>query len=456
MINCRPSFITFVNSILSKGHSRSNKAKKNIFFSILIKGFSIAISLILVPLTINYINPTQYGIWITLSSIIGWFSFFDIGLGNGLRNKLAESIAAGDLTNAKIYVSTTYAILSIIIGIILVIFLIINPFLDWTKILNTPAEMAKELRLLALIVFTFFCIQFVLKLLTTIITANQEPALASFYNLLGNIFSLLIIYILTKTTEGNLVYLGTVFSITPVLVLAISSIWLFRSRFRSYAPSVRFVKFRYASDLMNLGVKFFIIQIASIVIYQTSNFIIAQLFGPEQVTPFNIAYKYFSVITMGFSIIMMPFWSAFTEAWVKRDVVWIKNVIKKLIRLWVMISLGAIIMLVFSNFVYRIWVGTEITVPVSVSVVIAVYSILNTWCSIFAQFLNGVGKIKLQLYSGTFGAIINIPLSLFFGKHLGIYGVVLSTCLLGFISAIWSPIQYRKLINNTAKGIWNK
>jgi O-antigen/teichoic acid export membrane protein len=95
------------------------------------------------------------------------------------------------------------------------------------------------------------------------------------------------------------------------LVLAASSLWFYNHEYRKYAPSFRYVKFSYARDLMSLGFKFFFIQIASIVIYQTSNIIIAQLFGPEQVTPFNIAYKYFNVISMGFGIIVMPFWSAF-------------------------------------------------------------------------------------------------------------------------------------------------
>ena len=84
------------------------------------------------------------------------------------------------------------------------------------------------------------------------------------------------------------------------------------------------------------------------------------------------------------------------------------------------------------------------------------YVIINGWCGIFSQFLNGVGKIKLQLFSGIFGAILNIPLAIFLGKHLGIYGVLLSTAILGLVSAFWSPIQYFKLINNKATGIWNK
>jgi O-antigen/teichoic acid export membrane protein len=195
---------------------------------------------------------------------------------------------------------------------------------------------------------------------------------------------------------------------------------------------------------------------AAVILYQTSNIIIAHLFGPAQVTPYNIAYKYFGVITMTFAIIMLPFWSAFTEAWIKKDIYWIKNTVNKLILIWVLIAITTIIMFVFSNFIYRMWVGKEIKVPVSVSVVMAAYVIINGWCGIFSQFLNGVGKIKLQLYSGIFGALINIPLAIILGKHLGIYGVIFSTVLLGTVNAIWSPIQYMKIVNNKATGIWNK
>jgi O-antigen/teichoic acid export membrane protein len=98
----------------------------------------------------------------------------------------------------------------------------------------------------------------------------------------------------------------------------------------------------------------------------------------------------------------------------------------------------------------------EIKVPLSLSAVTAAYVIINGWCGIFSHFLNGVGKIKLQLYSGMVCTIINIPLAVFLGRHIGIAGVLLSTCILAATSAIWSPIQYYKIINNRARGIWNK
>lgn len=441
---------------LTLGHERSIKAKKNIIVSFVIRGFSILISLLLVPMTIHYINPMRYGIWLTLSSIIGWFSFFDIGFGNGLRNKFAEAIAKGERELARTYVSTTYAILSIIIGIVLLLFFFINPFLNWAKILNTPEEMNKELGILALIVFVFFCIQFVLQLINTVLTADQKPAKASYFSLLGSIFSLGVIFILTKTTQGSLLYLGMALSFTPLIVVAVSSVWFYKREYKDYAPSFKFVKFSYAKDLMSLGIKFFFIQIAAVILYQTSNIIIAQLFGPTEVTPYNIAYKYFGTVTMIFSIIMVPFWSAYTEAYAKNDLLWIKKSIRKIGYIWLFLTLLALIMLIFSEEIYVLWVGNSIKVPFRLSLSLALYVIINAWCSIFSQFINGVGKIRLQLYSAMFAALVNIPLSIYLGKKIGISGVILSTCILSLISAVWVPIQYYKIINGRARGIWNK
>ncbi len=150
------NIIIKIRNYFTQGHTRSVNAKKNVIAAVVIKGASIGISFLLVPLTIHYINPTNYGIWLTISSFISFFSFFDIGLGNGLRNRLTEALAEDDFTLAKIYVSTTYAILFIIIVPVMLVFIIVNPFLNWTIIFNTSLEMQRELSVLMLIVFVFF------------------------------------------------------------------------------------------------------------------------------------------------------------------------------------------------------------------------------------------------------------------------------------------------------------
>ena len=443
---------------LNSGYERTIRAKKNIIASFVIKGLGIAIGLILVPLTVQYLNPTKYGIWITLSSIIGWFGMFDIGLGYGLRNRFAEALATGKEKLARVYVSTTYAILSLIIAGLLILFYILNPFINWSVILNAGNDVSfqKELNILALIVFTFFCLSFVFKLITTILTADQHPAKASFFDLLGKIIALALIFFLTKTTEGSLLYLGIVMSSAPVFILILSSVFFFSRTYSAYRPSFKFVEFRRARNLLNLGIKFFIIQIAVVLLYQTNNIIIAQLFGPAEVTPYNVAFKYFSVLMMGFTIILTPFWSAFTEAWAKKEIAWIRKIMKKLIYLWLFLLLAAILMFIFSPWVYKIWVGEKIVISYSISFLVAVWVLLNAWNGIFSHFLNGIGKIKLQLYLGISAAILNVPLALFLGLKFGVNGVLLSNVILVLAVSWIFPLQYKKIINYTANGIWTK
>jgi O-antigen/teichoic acid export membrane protein len=412
----------------------------------------------LIPITINYLSPTKYGVWITLTSLVAWFGFFDIGFGNGLKNRFAEAIALGNHNLAKTYVSTTYAILIIIISVFLLLFYLINIFLDWRIILNTGDGilLKNELSHLAIIVFTSFGLTFVLNLISVILSADQRSALSAIFDLIGKSLSLLFIFILTQVSKSSLLSLGFIYcTITPI-VLSVSTIWFFNNKYKAYRPSLRSVDLKKAKDLLNLGVKFFIIQIAGIILFQTNTIIISQLFGPAMVTPYNVAFKYFSVLMMGFMIIVGPFWSAFTEAWTKNDIIWITNIMNKLIKLWGVLVFLGIIMLIFSSYLYKIWIGDNFVVPFSISLLSLSWILINAWNGIFSHFLNGVGKIRLQLYLGIVAAILNIPLAIFLGKQWGISGVLFTNILIG-IPVSWIGLrQYNKIIKMKAHGIWNQ
>ena len=443
---------TFINA----RNERSANLIKNVFASFGIKGINIVLQLLIVPLTINYVNPAQYGIWLTLSSIVGWFSFLDIGFGNGLKNRFAEAKAIGDYAKAKSYVSTTYICLSAIITAVWILFFCIHFFINWSKVLNAPALMAKQLSVAAVIVFTFFCLQFVLKTINTVLTADQKPAKSAFFDMLGQVLALAVIFILTKTTQGSLVYLAMALGFCPVVIMIISSLWFYNRDYKPYKPSIRLFEKSIVKDIIGLGGKFFIIQIGAIIIFQTNNIIIAHVCGSVDVTIYNIAYKYFSVIYMILLIIISPIWSAYTDAYVRRDVVWMKSTIRFLEKIWFLMVFGLLLMLVCSSFIYKIWIGESVTVPFTVSLSISVYIMIWTRSSIYLFPINGIGKIKVQMYSYLIGCILNIPTALLCGIKWGLPGIIIvNTCTL-LPNTVWGPVQLNRLINNKAKGIWNE
>lgn len=448
---------TLITNFFANGHERSVKAKKNIALSFVFKSLSILISLMLVPMTLNYLNAFEYGVWLTLSSILTWINFFDIGLGNGLRNKLTEALTLNDYPKARIYISTTFAILIIIMAAFFGIFSILNPFLDWSKILNTAPETASRLSSVVIVVFAFFCLQFVFKTVGIIFISFQKPAMNDLLSVLGSALSLAIIYFLTLFTKGSLYHVAFSFSLTPVIVFIIAYFLVFYSKYSFFKPTLKYVNFKYSRDLMGLGMQFFIIQLACLLVFTSSNIIITQIIGPEDVTIYNIAFKYFSVVTMAFTIILSPMWNAYTEAWTKGDLPWIKNAIKRNIQIWTIFVVGTILMVLASNWVYRLWVGPEIIIPLNLSIGCAIYVSIFNWNNIFIYFVNGVGKIRIYTYLNLIGIFLFIPLIIFMTNKLGLFGTILALSSYMFVSgSIVAPYHYLKLISNRANGIWDK
>jgi O-antigen/teichoic acid export membrane protein len=417
---------------------------------------SIGIGLLLIPLVLHVISPAEYGVWLTISSFIGWFSFFDIGLGNGLRNKFAEAMAKNDLERARQFVSTTYAMMVMIICAISIIFFLVNIFVDWVVVFNASMTLSDDLTLLVPIVFGLFAVQFVVQLLSNVLLADQRPALNNFIGLLGSVFTLAGILLLDKYAMANLFSIGIVFTAAPLLILCIAHLILYHTRYKQVSPSIQSINMSYAKELTSLGFQFFIIQIAVLILFTTSNMIIVQYLGPTEVTTYNIALKYFGIINSVFILIATPFWSAITDAYHRNDIAWIRNSIRKLIQVWALFCIIVVVMLVGADYAYMLWIGDAVQIPFMVSVMLAIFITLTNWSSIFATFLNGTGKIRLQLYSALFVSIINIPLSIYLVEIYGLPGVILGSIVCVGIGSIWAPIQYYKLINNTATGLWAK
>lgn len=451
-------FIHQIKSFYRSGHSRSILIKKNVAASFIFQGLSVLIQFALVPLTLHYLNPIKFGIWITLSSFMLWFSFFDVGLSNGLKNKLSECIAKKEYDLAKTYISTTYALLAAIATLLFFIFLIIDYVIDWASVFHATSEVAVELNKVIFWVFTFFLLKFVLSIIGTVFTADQKPAYVNYFSFLANLLSLAIIFIVTKVTDNSLYHLGLWLSFPTVVVPLIASVYYFQTKLKHLSPSIAHIDSKKIKPLLSLGIYFFVSQLMTLIIYSSDNMIILQVLGPAEVTPYNIAFKYFSIVTILFGIAATPLWSAFTEAYSNNDFEWIRNAIKKFIRIWFLIIGGVAVMIVCSNYVYKIWIGNDVLISYHLTVSMGLFVIQNTWVIIFTYFVAGVGKMRLVTIILIFAGLLNIPMSIYFARslHMGGTGVIAATILCLVPQCIIIPIQYGKIMRGTANGIWSK
>ena len=206
-----------------------------------------------------------------------------------------------------------------------------------------------------------------------------------------------------------------------------------------------------------MGVQFFIMQISSVVLFMTSNILISNLFSPEMVTPYQITYRYFSILLVVFTVICMPFWNATTDAYQRNDMEWIRQAARKLRLMTIGILLCLIVMVALSDIVYAIWIDRQTVIDIRMSIVMAAYIFILIYSMRYSYFINGIGTLRLQLIFTATAAIVFIPLAYLatWWTHDIIWFMVVM-CLVNIPGLIVNRIQFYKLINGKAKGIWNK
>jgi O-antigen/teichoic acid export membrane protein len=450
--------IGIIRTYLQEGNPRSILAKKNIIGSFFVRLASISISLVMVPLTISYVNPSRYGIWLALSSVVGWISFFDIGFTNGLRNRFTQAKAKGDDNLARSYVSTAYVTLSVLFGFLMLILLVVNHYLDWGALLNIPNAIEEQVSTVAAIIITYFCFLFVLRIVNTLLTADQRPALSSLIDMLGQLLSLCAIFVLTRTGSGSLMHLTIALCVPTIVVLLLAHFVLYRSTCSAYAPSFMLAKKEYVKDITGLGVKFFIPQVACIIQYQTTSFLIAHYFDVTQVAAYNVAYKYFYVLQMGFTIAITPLWSSVTDAYSRGDEAWIKHVVNRYLYVLLIFVAAALLMLAFSDSIYELWIGkNKLHISSEISLMCCLFVITSMFATIFVSVLNGIGALKIQLVSSFISPVVFIMMSLFFILKIktGAEGILIATIISNVFGVVIAPIQYYKiLISKSLAKVW--
>ena len=448
---------TNIKNRFSTLDKRSAIVIKNSMATALMKVAVLLCSLVTVPITLNYLNAENYGIWMAMTSILYWFAFFDVGLGNGMRNYLSEAISRQDYIKARSYFSTAIFLLAIIAVLIGILSIIIIFQLDLNHIFNTHIMSNKSLAYIMVVAISFSFFLFVAKNVGMVYIAMQRYAINDFIVFIGQLISTIIVYIITKTTESHLIYIVMAITSIPALVFILASIPLLKQH-PQLKPSIKSIDFASAKKIIGKGLGFFIIQITScLVIFGSANILISHYCGPEQVTVYNISYKLFNILIIIYTIIISPLWNAYTDASVKNDYAWIRKIFKKSIYLWAASLLLGLLMLLISGWFFKKWVGNSVDIPLGVSISILIYVCMFNFNNCVTYLINGLNKIKIQIITSILGTIIYLIAVCFFIKGTyGIYGISISMCVIYTLMSLVHLYQCNLLAKNKAHGIWNE
>ena len=438
-----------------ESNGRSLLLKRNIIVSFLIKGWSALVVLLMVPLTLKMLGVYINGVWLTISGILMWVDFLDIGLGNGLRNVVAKNIATGDTKKVREAMSSVlFMLVMIVLPVLLFLFLIIYGF-DMYSALGVSADHIDKLADVIAVAVTLVCSTFILKSVGNFYMGLQLPAVNNLILCMGQTLALATTYIAYSIGCTSLFAVVFINTASPLFIWILSYPYTFCIKYPQYAPYIGGINRNMARNLFSMGMKFFVLQVCAIILFTSTNIIISRMFSPAEVTPYQVAYRYFSVLMVVFTVICMPFWNATTDAYTRGDMDWIKKASRKLDFIMIGLFITMLFMVIISKFIYTLWVGSEIEIPHSLSASVGIYIFILAFSMRYSYLLNGIGALKLQLIMTTGATIVFLPIAIQACHTFGtVTSLVYVMCLVNLPGLFVNMIQFHKILNGTATGIW--
>jgi O-antigen/teichoic acid export membrane protein len=155
-------------------------------------------------------------------------------------------------------------------------------------------------------------------------------------------------------------------------------------------------------------------------------------------------------------IITATYWSAFTDAYVRQEFDWIRRTIRRMEYVTYFMMAMVVLSTVLATRFFHLWLGNSVQVPGSMQLIMCAYALISLIAAPQHIFLNGTGKVRLQLYTAIFSIIMTIPLALLFCKtfRLGPEGVILAMICTSLPVTVLYKVQYNKIMSGTAKGVW--
>lgn len=427
--------------------NRGDILKKHLSLGLIYKILGMGLSYISIPLFLKYLGEKDYGLWMVIFSTISWIFMFDLGIGNGLRNRLTQCLVEGNILETKKYITTGYIILSFIAGIILILGILGVQIFNIKDLLSLDGYSEVFLKKLILVVFIITILNFIIGLYKVFYAAEHNSTIGNFSNLIFQGIFILALLILKKLNLISLINIGIIYPGLNLIIGLILTVRYFKKH-KELIPRLKYFDRKKIKSIGGTGIEFFIIQISMLVILTTDNIIITKLLGVEAVTPYNIVSKLFQTFLVFSGIVLTPLWTLFLDAYLKKDRNWIKNILKKLNVLYLILCIGVFVTIFLTPFITKIWLQKEIEFPNYLILFWGVFILIRVYGDIYMYFVNGIGRIRLQTILYVSGALLNIPLSIYFVKNfnLGSSGVILATNISMLPLSIFIPIQVYKII----------
>jgi len=424
-----------------RAHERHRRGAWIALTSMGARAVGIAVNILLVPITLKYLGDERFGMWMTVTSFIQMLSFTDLGLGNGLLNRISESYGRGDREATRRAVSSAFAMLCGIAALIATCVLVAYPHVDWRGLLNLKSRAAAvEAGPATLVVVASFLISIPLGVISRIQAGFQEAYETNVHTAAGK-FAALLAVLAGIHLHADLPVLLACLLGPPVLAIVINGLRIFTRRHRDLFPSWRKVSRSTASKLLHQGLQFMVLQVCVALVYSSDNIILAHVAGASAVTPYSVVTQLFAFPIMLLTMAIGPLWPAYTEAMTRGDHAWIRKTFRRSITAAIAFAtVTSIALILVGPTVIRVWTHGLTRAPTSLLVAMGAWNVCLASGTAIAMLLNGINALRIQVFTSVGVLVVGTVFRVLGCRYAGGVGLAWGTTV-GYLLIAMIPIS---------------
>lgn len=409
-------------------------------------GSALAV-LVTIPLARTTLPPDLFGVWMMLSGLLGFFAFADLGVGNGVLNRITAAHAAGDRFEQRRVMRAGYACTGAV-GMV-----VLGVWLCWASWAPIPTAVVGDIlvnhRSEVLSALHVFILLLAINIPASLIQKMQ----------LGMQCGHWVGYSQFAAAAGTLIGVPTALALgggLPSLVVAslgmqvaanFASAWLWRRRLsRTNGAALptqhrQGPEWRVVVSLLRTGSLFLVLQLAGAFAFQSDAIVIVHQLGQAAYGDFAVVQRVFLAASSILLAGLAGLWPAIGEALASGDSAWVRRTLLRTYSFVFVVMGVTCVALAFSMpHVVLLWVGMHTPPPAALLAVLAAWTIMEAMGNVSGVFMNAAGLLRAQIVFASLMATAAFLGKWYLVGKLGAWGAVLATLIA--YSVISVPAQF--------------
>ena len=413
-----------------------------------ISGLSLFVS---IPILIDYLGNTNYGVWVLVFALFQWVFSMDFGLASVLKSKVPVLIQENQIDLLKSYIKTTYVITSYIGLIIFLSFLLIVNVIDIESLLKITGFPVNFINYLFVLNIFFFCLNFILNVQKSLFVAflkgkYTEQSIALNQILFFVSILILVFFYPNLSNQTKLFAISILNGVINFVVNIGYTIYFFYLEKLNLKSKVK-IPSQFIKEILFLGSKFMIVQIGLLFIFTADNYILSNAFGPKDVVPYEVVNKLFQFPVMILFAALSPLWSMFAKDYVEKNSLKLLSTFKKFNFYFIGIFIFIIAIAILCPYILPIWIKSEIIIPKHLILLITIVTSIRIFVSFYSFFLYGISKLNNYIIILLISMLIKIPLTYYLiSLGFGINSVVIVTLFIMVFWLLFIPYECYRIV----------